>query len=488
VNTGAPWPSPEQALARVLGIQAKLHRWAAGDRPRTFDDVFNLVTDPAFLLVAWTRVAGNKGARTAGIDGCTARSIQDGQGVESFLAELGAQVKSGVFRPVPVRERMIPKGGGKLRRLGIPTVSDRVVQAALKLVLEPVFEADFEPCSYGFRPHRRAQDAIAEIHYFATRGYEWVLEGDIAACFDEISHRALMARVRERISDKRVLRLVKAFLAAGIMSEDLVVRDTRTGTPQGGILSPLLANIALAVLDEHFARRWQAIGTSSHDRARQRRHGGANCRLVRYADDFVVLVAGTKAHAEGLRAEVSEVLSTVGLRLSEDKTKIAHIDEGLDFLGFRIQRHRKRGNGRQYVYTYPSKPALQAVLRKAKAMTRQNMHNSLAGLLRQLNALLRGWAHYFRHSAAKATFSYLGDYTWHRVWRWIRRKHRRVPWRKLKRRYSSNPAPGAWLPEQDGIKLFDPAAIAIIRYRYRGTRIPTPWSENVPASRPTQAA
>lgn len=152
---------------------------------------------------------------------------------------------------------MIPKANGKKRWLGIPTMADRVVQAALKLVLEPIFEADFRPCSYGFCPNRRAHDVIAEIHHFATRGYEWVLEGDITACFDEIDHAALMSRVRARISDKLVLRLVKAFLKAGILSEDPVHRDTRTGTPHGGILSPLLANVALSVLDEHFAELWQ---------------------------------------------------------------------------------------------------------------------------------------------------------------------------------------------------------------------------------------
>ncbi|GAA4932765.1 group II intron reverse transcriptase/maturase [Nonomuraea thailandensis] len=174
------------------------------------------------------------------------------------LDDLRAKVKTGQFRPLPVRERMIPKpGSGKLRRLGIPTVQDRVVQAALKLVLEPMWEADFLPCSYGFRPGRRAHDAVAEIRVFASppHRYEWAVEGDITACFDEISHSALMDRVRQRVGDKRVLALIKAFLKAGILTKDRVVKDTETGTPQGGILSPLLANVALSVLDEHFAPR-----------------------------------------------------------------------------------------------------------------------------------------------------------------------------------------------------------------------------------------
>jgi RNA-directed DNA polymerase len=200
VNTGAPSPTPfltlEQAEARVLGIQTKLHRWATDDPGRRFADLFNLVGDPAVLLVAWRRVKGNKGARTAGVDGQTVYYIQQRRGEDSLLAELRADLKARRFRPLPVRERLIPKpGSGKLRMLGIPTVRDRVVQAALKLVLEPIFEADFQPCSYGFRPGRRAQDAIAEIHVFASppHTYEWVVEGDIQACLDPASHCPLGA-------------------------------------------------------------------------------------------------------------------------------------------------------------------------------------------------------------------------------------------------------------------------------------------------------
>ncbi len=189
------------------------------------------------------------------------------------------QIKSGEFRPQPVRERKIPKpgGSGKVRRLGIPTVADRVVQAALKLVLEPIFEADFVPVSYGFRPERRAHDAIAEIHLFGTKGYRWVLDADIEACFDSIDHTALMDRVRLRVKDKRVLRLVKAFLKAGILTELGDVEDTDTGTPQGGILSPLLANIALSVLDEHLHAPWKPGGTMSTVVPTQG-GGGRTCR------------------------------------------------------------------------------------------------------------------------------------------------------------------------------------------------------------------
>ncbi len=282
MNTDASEQALSEAEQRVREIQTKLHQWA-GDAPhRRFDDLFNLVADPAFLLVAWARVRGNKGARTAGVDGQTAYYVEAVRGVEVVLDELRSQLKDRSFRPLPVRERMIPKANGKLRRLGIATVRDRVVQASLKLVLEPIFEADFLPCSYGFRPNRRAHDAVAEVRHFTTRSYEWIVEGDIEACFDEISHSALMDRVRNRIGDKRVLALVKAFLKAGVLAESGAVQGTQTGTPQGGILSPVLANVALSVLDEHFADKPGGPGCTDTQRARRRRRGEANYRLVRY--------------------------------------------------------------------------------------------------------------------------------------------------------------------------------------------------------------
>ena len=207
---------PRRGRARVRGMQSKLHQWAVADPDRRFGDLYNLVYDPAFLAVAWSRVQTNKGART-GVDGIAPDSIGNGAG--EFIGGLQQELKSRRYAPTRVREKAIPKTAGKIRRLGIPTAADRVVQASLKLVMEPIFEAEFKPCSYGFRPNRRAQDAIAEIHYLAnpTRRYEWVFEADITACFDEIKHSALMDRVRGRIKDKRILRLVRAFLRAGIL-------------------------------------------------------------------------------------------------------------------------------------------------------------------------------------------------------------------------------------------------------------------------------
>jgi len=297
-----------------------------------------------------------------------------------------------------------------------------------------------------------------------------VLEGDIEACFDEIDHTALMGRVRERVGDKRVLSLVKAFLRAGILSEDGVSRDTITGTPQGGILSPLLANIALGVLDEHFTTKWEASGTDWQRKALRKR-GGATYRIVRYADDFVVLVAGEREHADALKVEVSEVLATVGLRLSETKTTVAHIDEGFDFLGFRIQRRRKKGEGgKRAVYTYPSKKALASVMDKVRKLTRRELHRTLADLLRRLNPVLRGWCNYFRHGVSKRTFSYLDHYAFWRVVSWIRKRHVGLNWGTIRHRFLAN-----WQIRDDGTELYRAGAVAVSRYRYRAARIPAPW-------------
>lgn len=477
MNIGAPWPDLFEAERRVLGMQTKLHQWATADPGRCFDDVFNLVYDPAFLVVAWSRVRGNKGARTAGVDGVTPRSVVFGVG--SLLDGLRDDLKARRFVPQRVREKTIPKAGGKVRKLGIPTVADRVVQASLKLVLEPIFEADFKPCSYGFRPKRRAQDAIAEIHHLAspTRNYEWVFEADITACFDEIDHTALMGRVRDRIGDKRVLSLVMAFLRAGVLSEEGIRRETDTGTPQGGILSPLLANIALSIVDEHFARKWEALGSPS-SRARRRRAGVPMMRLVRYADDFVVMISGQRADAEALWDEVGEVLAPMGLRLSEAKTKVSHIDEGFDFLGWRIQRRpRPSRTGKTAIYTYPSKKSLASVMDKVRTLTRRAQHRTLADLLRRLNPVLRGWCNYFRHGVSKRTFSYLDSFVFKRILGWLRKRHDGLNMGTLVRRHLPD-----WEIRDGEIELFRPHTVVVERYRYRGTKIPTPWASETQGS------
>jgi RNA-directed DNA polymerase len=353
-----------------------------------------------------------------------------------------------------------------------------VVQASLKLVLEPIFEADFKPCSYGFRPNRRAQDAIAEIHQFASEpiNYRWVMEADITACFDEISQTALMDRLRLRIKDKRVCALVKAFLKSGVFTELGNREETLTGTPQGGILSPLLANIALSVLDDYFDRQWrQEMGTQSQ-RQKRRRNGQGMWRIIRYADDFVFMVSGNRQHAEALRGQVAAVLAPLGLRLAPEKTRVVHIDEGFDFLGYHIRRMRKRGTNKYYVYTKPSKKAIQAIKDKIKAKThRSTRHQDLDKLILSVNRSLAGWANYFRHGVSKATFNAIDHHTWGRLMRWIRAKYagkHRLGMKDLRARFCDH----GWRFAHKGVVFTGASSVAVIRYRYRGSKIPTPWT------------
>ena len=472
VNTGAPWPSLEEAESRVRALQTKLHRWAVSDPGRHFDDLFNLVYDPAFLVVAWSRVRANKGARTAGVDGVAPRAIAPAAG--ALLEGLRADLKARSFTPARVREKRIPKASGKIRRLGIPTARDRVVQAALKLVLEPIFEADFLPCSYGFRPKRRAQDAIAEIHYLASgnRNYEWVFEADITACFDEIDHAALCARLRRRVKDKRILSLVGAFLRAGILSEEGLNRETITGTPQGGILSPLLANIALSVLDEHFAAKWRGarpgLDTRQASPSRRRRlparplcgrlrgDGRRQPRRCRSATGGGERGAGPDGPTP-LGAKDGDLPHRRGLRLPG----LAHPAP----CPARVEAAHAA------VYTYPSKKALLAILDKVRRLTRREKHRRLADLLRRLNPVLRGWCTYFRHGVSSRTFGYVDHFAFWRIVGWIRKRHHGLNWGTIHRRYLP-----AWEISDGTTTLYRPRAVAIVRYRYRGARIETPWS------------
>ncbi|MFD8410928.1 reverse transcriptase domain-containing protein [Streptomyces sp. NPDC059650] len=433
VDAPVTWPVAEYAELRVRKMQIKLHRWAVADHGFRFDDVFNFVCDPATLVVAFERVAGNTGARTAGVDGLRADHVQ-AFGAEAYLEQIRSQLKAGVFRPMPVRERMIPKAGGKLRRLGIPTIADRVVQAALKLVMEPIFEA----------------------------------------CFDRIDHAALMGRVRVRLKDKRVLALVKAFLKAGIMTELGEQNETTSGTPQGGILSPLLANIALSALDDFAAEQWTNTMATRRDRERRRKHGLGTWRLVRYADDFVVMVHGTREHVEDLRGQVSEVLATMGLALSPSKTRIVHLADGFDFLGFRIVWSRKRGTDKWYVYTFIADKPVEALKRKIKSLTLRLSHLDYRVALIRINQIQRGWANYFKHAVAKHTLSRLATFIWWRVVHWVMHRNR-MTWKAIRRWLHTPQGWGAI--RMEGIELFNLATVPVTRYRYRGNSIPTPWPE-----------
>ncbi|MCA1709117.1 MAG: group II intron reverse transcriptase/maturase [Actinobacteria bacterium] len=447
MNTGAPLPSVAVAQERVLHYQRKLHEWASADAERRFCDLWNLVCDPATLVVAWSRVSRNRGSRTAGVDADTRRHVE-ARGVEQFLVELRGELKAGTF----------------------PTLKDRVAQMALKLVMEPIFESGFYASSYAYRPGRRTQDAIAETHHFTTRTYEWIVETDVEACFDQLPHSLILGELGRRVGDKRVLALVRLFLKAGLMTETGRLQRTVTGTPQGGIASPLLANIALSALDRQYEADWQEMSRYDGRRQHLQRTGHPTYRLVRYADDLLLLVKGTPKQAEALLEQLAGRVQALGLSLKSEKTAVTHIDEGFVFLGQRIVR-RPKGHKR-YVYTFVSNEALVSIRRKVKAMTRRSTTNmELSELIAALNPVLRGWGNHFRHAAAKRTLEYLGYYAWWRVGRWLRKKHPRLTWKQINRRYASK---GVF--QEKGIALFDPGSISVTRYRYRGARIPDPWT------------
>ncbi|MBP2369859.1 group II intron reverse transcriptase/maturase [Pseudonocardia parietis] len=469
------------AAGRVARTQAKYHRWAGTDRGTRFGDLFNLVCHPDYLQVAWEHVARNKGARSAGIDGVTVRRIVDAGGVEAFLTGIAASLKDGSYRPMPVRRVLIPKPGGKPRPLGIPTVTDRVVQQSLRMVLEPIFEADFSPVSYGFRPKRRAHDAVAEIHFYASRGYRWVLDADIEACFDNLDHRAVLDRVRARISDNRTVALVRAFLKAGVLTELGTLRETGAGTPQGGIISPLLANIALSALDEAIMAPWAPGGDQATQvgRAKRRHHGLGNWRIVRYADDFVIMTNGGRDDVVALQEQVTTVLARLGLRLSQAKTAVRHLSEGIDFLGFHIQWRRRRGGRKWFCMTMIADKAFRSIKQTIRNLTPRRSPRPLSMVLMEVNAALRGWTAYFRHAIAGRRFSFLRYFSWRRLVAWQREQHR-WNWTAVTR-WLRRPD-GSWRPiTAAGVMLFDPTKVRIRRYLYRGNRIPSPY-------KPTMAA
>lgn len=475
LNSDIPKASGESARERVLGFQRKLHRWANADKERRFDDLFNIVCDRATLTVAWERIRQNRGSKTAGIDGKNRWHVEHCIGEQRFLDNIRSSLKSRSYAPQPVRERGIPKAGGKTRYLGIPIIRDRVVQMALKLVLEPIFEVDFCPLSYGYRPARRAHDAIAEIAKFINPPslYEYVVEGDIKACFDNVDHAVLLRLLCERISDRKVMTLIRAFLRAGVMTETGGFASTLTGSPQGGIISPLLANIYLSVLDRHFERAWCHQTRYRGCTTYYRKRGHATYRLVRYADDFVILVRGAREQADVIRNEAARIIrEELKMELSAEKTLITHVDDGFDFLGHHVRR--VPWNGKRVAWTFPSKKSLASIKHKVKSLTTSStVHLPLRVLLTRLNPVLRGWSTYFRYAASKRTLGYVDHFTWWRIVRWLRRKHPTRTWRYLQSRYSRD----RWKLPDEGVELFRASKVKVERYRYRGQRILLPWMD-----------
>jgi group II intron reverse transcriptase/maturase len=402
-ETGPNHPRRRKPMDQVRQLQRRLWAAAKRSRSRRFHALYDRIWRRDVLWEAWKRVRRNRGA--AGPDALSIADVER-TGIESFLEAIGAELRAGTYRAAAVLRRYIPKADGRQRPLGIPTVKDRVVQMAAKLVLEPIFEADFLPCSYGFRPKRSATMALETLRKQGAKGGHHVLDADIRDYFGSIDHEKLMLLVERRICDRRVLKLLRQWLEAGVM-EDGVHRENVAGTPQGGVISPLLSNIYLHVLDTLWTRHSAPLGT-----------------LVRYADDFVVMCATMRA-CEDAEQRVRVILARLGLELHPDKTRRVELydgKQGFDFLGCHL---RKRLSGRiwerehkrlYFLHRWPSQRAMTRVRARVKELTpRRRCHADLREVIADLNPVLRGWGNYFRTGNADQRFNQLDSYVWRRL-------------------------------------------------------------------------
>ena len=416
---GHDWKRSNHPKVKVRELQRTLYKAAKRHRGRRFHALYDRIYRGDVLMEAWKRVRSKRGA--GGVDGETLSMIES-RGVEEFLRDLRDDLRSGRYRPRPVRRRYIPKPDGRQRPLGIPTVRDRVAQAAAKIVLEPIFEADFKDCSYGFRPRRSPTDALEAIRLTGGRAHYWVVDADIRGFFDAVDPAILMRRLGQRISDRRVLKLVRKWLECGVM-EHGEVRHATTGTPQGGVISPLLANIYLDVLDEAWQQDYGHLG-----------------RLVRYADDLVVLCRH-RWQAEEALGRLEEILEELRLELNPHKTRLVELGlgkEGFAFLGCYFRVVRSHFTGKRYLYRWPSERAMHALRARVREMTDRRRRAGmwdLAEVIRDLNPVLRGWGNYFRTGNASQQFQAIDRYVSERLVRllaakrgWKRRPFRVKKW------------------------------------------------------------
>jgi RNA-directed DNA polymerase len=402
-------------------MQRRLSQWATDHPGESYRDLWNLVCDPAWLTEAYNRISGNAGARTPGVDRET--RINWEKNLPDRIVALCEELRSGSYSPKPCRRVYIPKKNGKLRPLGIPALKDRVVQEALRMAIEPIYEADFLEYSYGFRPKRSAHDAATMIRRWmmARKRMYYVIEGDIKAYFDTIHHNKLMTLLKRRIADKKVLAVIWQLLKAGVM-EDGLFSKTEEGTPQGGVISPLLANIYLHEFDRYLNDRF--LSASHNEKTDRRRKGGYNIGYVRYADDFVVFCNGGIEQVRKLKADIARFLEDeMHLALSEEKTLITHTTEGFDFLGFQFYLGKDRSGGLKPKMRIP-RQKIESIKEKIKQITADDqIFHDEAAIIKSLNKVIMGWGNYYQHVPASYAFNQVDHYAVWRVIRWYRRKY-----------------------------------------------------------------